>query len=226
MDLLLDQRVVLVLGGTGYVGSAIVDQLRAERATVVVASRHPGSDGVLLDARDPDSVDAAVGRLVERHGRIDGLVVAAAPSALTLDPARSDDPAQVLDAIDAKAMSFLRVANAVTPHMRAAGFGRVVGISGQNAFQTGNVTGSLRNAAMILAAKNIADSLSGTGVTVNAVNPGIVSDHPSPDVEIGRAGESSPQQIASLVTFLLSPLAVISGESIAVGQRMRGVTYL
>jgi NAD(P)-dependent dehydrogenase (short-subunit alcohol dehydrogenase family) len=107
--------------------------------------------------------------------------------------------------------------------MRKAGFGRIVGISGQNAFVTGNITGSIRNAALIIAAKNLADELAGAGVAVTTVNPGIVSEHPAREVAAGRAGESSPAQIADLVTFLISPRAAVTGESIAVGHRVRGV---
>ena len=143
-----------------------------------------------------------------------------------LDPARNGDPDQVIDAFDAKAMVFLRVANAVIPGMREAGYGRIVVLSGQNAFVTGSITGSVRNAATILVAKNLADSLAGTGVTVNAVSPGIVSETPETEVQPGSSGQSSPQQIADLIAFLSSPLSAVSGESIAIGHRVRGVTLL
>ena len=52
---------------------------------------------------------------MQRHNRLDALVVAAAPSAQTLDASRHADPAQVLDAVDGKAMTFLRLANAALP---------------------------------------------------------------------------------------------------------------
>jgi NAD(P)-dependent dehydrogenase (short-subunit alcohol dehydrogenase family) len=121
----------------------------------------------------------------------------------------------------------LRVANAAIPEMRAAGYGRIVGISGQNAFLTGNLAGSVRNAALIIAAKNLADALAGTGVTVNAVSPGTVVEQPSADVEHGRSGQCRPADIADLTAFLVSPLSgAISGESIAVGHRVRGATHL
>jgi NAD(P)-dependent dehydrogenase (short-subunit alcohol dehydrogenase family) len=226
MDLQLEDRVVLVVGGHGLLGSAIVDRLRAEGATAVPASRH-APDGIVMDAASDDSVAAAFARIEADHGRLDGVVVAAAPSARTLDPDRNSDPAQVLAAIDGKALTFLRVANAALPRMVDAGYGRIVGISGQNAFMTGNVTGSIRNAALIIAAKNLADAVAGSGVTVNAVSPSIVSDDPSTEVERGRSGEAAPTDTADLVAFLLSPLAGrISGESIAVGHRMRGVIAL
>ena len=217
---------MLVVGGTGLIGRAVVERLRQEGAIPVIASRHT-PEGLTLDARDQESVDAGIGALLREHGRLDGLVVTAAPSARTLDASRNADPEQVIDAIEAKAMSFLRLANAALPIMTGTGYGRIVGVSGQNAFLTGNVTGSVRNAALIIAAKNLADAAAGSGVTVNTVSPGTVSPTPAAQVQPGRPGESSPDQIADLIVFLMSPrAAAISGESIAVGHRVQGVTSM
>lgn len=226
MDLQLTGRVVLVVGGTGLIGRSVVDRLRAEGAVAVPASRS-GAGGLVLDARDEASVSAGISTLLDEHGRLDGVVVAAAPSAQTLDPARNSDPVQVLEAVDAKALGFLRVANAALAVMTASGYGRVVGVSGQNALLTGNVTGAVRNAALIITAKNLADSVAGTGVTVNTVSPGVVREDAAVEVGIGQAGECRPAQVADLITFLVSPIAgAISGECIAVGHRVRGVTFL
>lgn len=225
MDLQLEKRVALVVGGAGFIGSAITAQLRAEGAIVVVGSRN--SPDVRMDAHDDESVASAVQSVLAEHGRIDALVVAAAPAAQTLDPAKLSDPEAVLGAIDGKAIAFLRVAKAVLPSMTAAGYGRVVGISGQNAFLTGNLAGSVRNAALVVAAKNLADEVAGTGVTVNSVSPGTVSRTPERHVDRGRAGQTSPEEIANLVAFLCSPLSGgVSGESIAAGHRVRGVVFL
>ena len=224
MDLELQNRVALVVGGRGYIGAAVADRLRAEGATVVVASRSAGDseDGVAIDTADQASVDAGIARVLERHGRIDALVVTAAPSAGTLDPARKSDPDQVLTAVDGKALGFLRVANAVLPVQRAAGFGRVVVVSGQNAYLSGNITASLRNTAVSVIAKNLADESAGTGVTVNVVNPGLVTDTPKAEVQRGGPGDSSPEQIADLIAFLASPRSVVSGESISIAHRVLG----
>jgi NAD(P)-dependent dehydrogenase (short-subunit alcohol dehydrogenase family) len=226
MDLQLAGRVVLVVGGTGLIGGAVVDRLRGAGAVVVAASRS-GSGGFVLDIRDDASVSAGIRMLLEEHGRLDGVVVAAAPSAQTLDSARNSDPTQVLEAVDAKALGFLRVANAALAVMQGSGYGRIVGVSGQNAFLTGNVTGAVRNAALIVTAKNLADSVAGTGITVNTVSPGVVREEAAAEVEIGRAGEARPTDVAALIAFLVSPIAgAISGESIAVGHRVRGVTSM
>lgn len=216
---------MLVVGGAGFIGSAVVERVRQEGAQAVVASRSPGT-GIEMDARDAASVQAGVAQVLREHGRLDAVVITAAPSARTLDPARNTDPEQVADAIDGKALSFLRVANEVLPTMQAAGFGRIVGISGQNAWLTGNLAGAVRNAALIVAAKNLADQVAGSGVLINVVNPGHVNEVPATEVGQGQGGESSPAQIADLVTFLVSPRSAVSGESIAVGHRVRGTTTL
>jgi NAD(P)-dependent dehydrogenase (short-subunit alcohol dehydrogenase family) len=222
VDLGLAGRVALVVGGTGYIGAAVADRLRREGATVVTASRSGGD--VRIDATDPASVEAGVAGVVREHGRLDVLVVTAAPPAGTLDPATLSDPDVVLEGVAAKAMTFLRLALAVLPGMREAGHGRVVAVSGQNAYFTGNVVGSVRNAALIVAAKNLADEHAGSGVTVNVVNPGTVVDDPSDEVAPARGGESSPGQIAALVAFLASDAAAaVSGESISTGHKVRGI---
>lgn len=226
MQLQLEDRVILVVGGNGYIGRAIVDRLRDEGATAVPASRS-GGEGIVLDAADDRSVEAGVSRVLDEHGRLDGVVVTAAPRAQTLDHSRDGDPSQVLEAVEGKALTFLRVANAVLPHLVETGYGRVVAISGQNAYLSSSITGSVRNAALMLAAKSLADGAAGTGVTVNTVNPGTVSDEPAAEVEPGRPGESGPVDIANLVAFLVSPLAgAISGAAIPVGHRVRGVAAI
>jgi phosphoglycerate dehydrogenase-like enzyme len=59
MDLELQGRVALVVGGTGLIGQAIVERLRAEGATAIVAARH-ATEGIVLDARDTASVTTAI----------------------------------------------------------------------------------------------------------------------------------------------------------------------
>ncbi|MFC4068843.1 SDR family NAD(P)-dependent oxidoreductase [Actinoplanes subglobosus] len=236
MDLGLAGRTALIVGGSGLIGRAVAAALIREKVRVVLAARSAdrldlaagefgGQTGtVVVDTRDTASVAAAVERVIADEGAIDILVNAAAPPANTLDPAKDQDPDQVRDAFDAKTVGYLRVVDAVLPHMRRAGFGRIVNISGQNAFLSRSVTGSIRNAAVIVGSKALADSVAGTGVTVNVVNPGLVTATPNPVPQAAAPGDSTPEQVAALVTFLASAqAAAISGESIAVGHRVLGV---
>ncbi|XVV16056.1 SDR family NAD(P)-dependent oxidoreductase [Actinoplanes sp. CA-131856] len=229
MELGIAGRTALIVGGSGLLGRAVATALVAEGVHVVLAardrSRLAGAAGdldfVVLDTSDEDTVRAAV----ERIGDIDILVNTAAPPAQTMDPTRHRAPEEVLAAVDAKAIGYLRVMNAVLPGMRDRGFGRVVNISGQGAHVTLSVTGAVRNQAVITAAKVLADEYAGSGVTVNVVNPGVVvTGTPSPEIARGASGESTPEQVAAVVTFLCSaPAAAVSGESVAVGHRLRGV---
>ncbi|MCB1297926.1 MAG: SDR family oxidoreductase [Microthrixaceae bacterium] len=223
MDLQLKARVILVVGGHGLVGSAVVKRLRAEGAIAIPASRS-ANEGIVMDATSDESVNAGVARVLAEHGRIDGLVMTAATVPTITDPKLNSEPSRVLDGIDTKAMTFIRITNAVLPHMTAAGYGRVVGVSGQNAAYTANMTGSLRNAALIIASKHFADQVAGTGVTVNAISPGVITHDPVDEVHFASSGQSSPDEIADLIAFLISPLSrPISGETIAVGHRTLGM---
>ncbi|MGO4343789.1 NAD-dependent epimerase/dehydratase family protein, partial [Pedococcus sp. 2YAF34] len=67
MDLQLENRVVLVVGGHGLVGTAVVQRLRDEGATVIPASRH-ASDGVVMDAASDDSVAAGLSQIMAEYG--------------------------------------------------------------------------------------------------------------------------------------------------------------
>ncbi len=235
MDLGLAGKVVLVVGGSGLIGRATARTLIAEGATVVLAARggerleraaeELGAASVAFDARDAEAVASGVAEVVARHGRLDAAVITAAPSASTLDASRDRDPAQILEALDGKALGFLRVAEAVAPHLHTAGAGRIVGVSGQNARLTASVTGAVRNQVLITIAKILADAHAGTGTTVNVVNPGPVredAEHDRPGT--AEPGDSSPEEVAAAIAFLLSrQAAAISGEQIALGHRLRGV---
>jgi NAD(P)-dependent dehydrogenase (short-subunit alcohol dehydrogenase family) len=239
MDLGIAGNVALVLGGTGRIGSVVARRLLEEGATVVLGARDESRlaglaadlggavSTVVVDTRDAASVSDAVAQIVERHGSIDILVNAAAPPAGTLDRSRDREPEQMLDAIDGKAMGYLRAMNAVVPHMTAAGFGRIVNVSGQNALITESATATVRNGVVSAISKELADAVAGSGVTVNVVNPGPVRDDPQREPALGKPGESSYAEVGDLIVFLCSaPAGAISGEAIAVGHRVRGQMVL
>lgn len=235
MDLGLTGRVALVVGGSGRIGLATARQLLAEGARVVLAARDTGrladaadalGGGVpvhTVDTRDDASVAALVAAVLEQHGRIDVVVNTAAPPAGTLDPARDRDASAILSAIDGKAMGYLRVIEAVLPGMLENGWGRIVNVSGQNALLSGSLTASARNSVANIASKVVADAAAGSGVTVNVVNPGPVGDDAPRDRGIGQPGGSTYEEVAAAIVYLCSEQgAAISGETLALGHRVRG----
>lgn len=236
MDFGLSAIVAWVVGGTGLIGQAVAKALRAEGATVVLGARDehrlaevadeigPDVGTVAVDTADDESVRSAVAHLIAQHGEIGVLVNAAAPPATSIVPSRSSEPAMVSEAFEAKAMGYLRVTNAVLPQMIAAGHGRVVQIAGMHALMSVSVAAATRNVAVVTATKCLADELAGSGVTLNVVHPGPVKEDPSTDVAAATNGEATPTQVAALVTFLSSaPAGAISGESMSVGHKLRGL---
>ncbi|MFT0846851.1 SDR family oxidoreductase [Actinomycetaceae bacterium L2_0104] len=82
MDLQLENRVVIVTGGTSGIGLAIVRELAEEGASPVAVARKRPQPGLLPDAAGflsadlshPNEAERVVAQVVEQHGRIDGLV--------------------------------------------------------------------------------------------------------------------------------------------------------
>lgn len=80
-------RRVLVTGGTGAIGGAVVERLRAEGAEVVFSGRNPGRGADLAgrtgatfvpgDVRESGAVAATVAEALGVLGGLDGLVLAA-----------------------------------------------------------------------------------------------------------------------------------------------------
>ncbi len=86
---LFDGQVVLVTGGGSGIGRCIAHELASLGGLPVVAGRRPEpldevvaeiaeaggrAEAVPLNIRDREAVDAAIGGIVERHGRLDGVV--------------------------------------------------------------------------------------------------------------------------------------------------------
>ncbi len=81
MDLELGGRVILVTGGASGIGAAIVTGLLAEGAVPVVLDRSgyrpgmvPPADWITLELGDDAACATAIRSVMDRHGRIDGLV--------------------------------------------------------------------------------------------------------------------------------------------------------
>jgi NAD(P)-dependent dehydrogenase (short-subunit alcohol dehydrogenase family) len=124
----LNGAVVAVVGATGGMGSALCDVLTGRGATVVRANRSGGADSDLaIDLRDTAAGDALVAHAVERHGRLDGVVVAAGIVAFG-DLADTDDIV-IEELFLTNALGPMWLAKRVLPSLRDTG-GFFVNFSG------------------------------------------------------------------------------------------------
>jgi short-subunit dehydrogenase len=69
----LDDAVIAVVGATGGLGGAVTSELERRGAIVVGASR---SGEIRIDVRDAGAGDELVAGVLDRHGRLDGVIIA------------------------------------------------------------------------------------------------------------------------------------------------------
>ena len=264
MDLQLDGKRAIVTGGSRGIGLAIALALAAEGARVALVARDEsalkaaaeqvaahGGDvlAVSADSTDDDAVRAAVARVVDELGGVDILVNAAASPAGGLGPRSVTDLAddELRAQIETKVLGYLRFARAVTPHLKAQGWGRIINISGMNARRAGDTFGSIRNVSVAAMTKNLADELGPHGVNVTVVHPGLTVTERTPELVAKiaaaqgitedevlsnfAAGTSirkliSAAEVADVVTFLASPRSVaVTGDAIAAAGGVPGAIY-
>lgn len=201
---------------------------------------------VAADTTDSDSVTHAVRQVVADWGGVEILVNGAANPAGTQAPSTLStfDVSAFLTDMDTKVLGYIRMIQAVAPHMIEGGWGRIINISGRNALVTGSMTGSVRNVAVAALTKNLADELGAHGITVTTVHPGFTRTEATEgvlqaratslglgtgDIESQLADKNSSRrlitsdEVAYLITFLASPLSsAVSGGSIEAGGGIRG----
>ena len=155
----------------------------------------------------------------------------------------------VMADINVKVMGYLRCTREAAPYMQAAGWGRVINISGLAARGSGNTVGSIRNVSVAAITKNLADELGPDGINVTVVHPGLTRTEATAErisqiaasqsiseaeAEARMASGNSvrriidSEDIAAIVAFLASPKSIaITGDTIAAGGGVgRGILLL
>jgi NAD(P)-dependent dehydrogenase (short-subunit alcohol dehydrogenase family) len=205
--------------------------------------------GLTVDTQDDGSVKALVAGTVAALGGLDILVNAAAkPGGQTPPPKLAEITDDLFwGDVNVKVMGYLRMAREAAPHMAAAGWGRIINISGLAARQTGSIIGSIRNVAVSALTKNLADELGPKGINVTVVHPGLTrtektaplvaaraaSDGVAPgeierrlaaNVTIGRLVDMA--EVADVAAFLASPRSIpINGDAIVCAGGARGAIH-
>jgi NAD(P)-dependent dehydrogenase (short-subunit alcohol dehydrogenase family) len=124
-------RVALVTGASAGLGRACADRLAADGWTVVGASRRgtgsTGWAGLVMDVDNDAAVQAGVARVLQEHGRVDALVLAAGWGVAGAAEDTSMDEAKAQ--FETNFWGCVRVVQAVLPNLRERGQGRIVLLS-------------------------------------------------------------------------------------------------
>ena len=184
MDLQLKGKLALVSGSTAGIGHAIARTLAQEGAEVIV------------NGRTQAAVDEAVARMRAEtqgtvHGHAGDLSKAEAAEEVVrrfpgigilvnnlgiFEPKPFEDiPDEDWQRFfDVNVLSGVRLSRLVLPGMKRANWGRIIFISSESAVQipTEMIHYGMTKTAQVAVARGLAESVAGTGITVNSVLPG------------------------------------------------------
>lgn len=219
-----DQRVLWVTGGGSGMGAASAEAAARDGWTVVLSGRRAdrleqvagairaagGTADVLpLDANDPEAVAAARDTVLERHGRLDGLVLAAGLNA----PRRRWDDQSLNDfraIVDTNLTAVVSVVDAALPALRSSG-GVVVVVSSYAgwSFQPGaGVAYSASKSALASVVRTLNQQEAEHGVRATHLCPGDVAtdfldQRPEVPDAAARQRMLQPEDIGRTVAFVL-----------------------
>lgn len=244
MDLLLKGKLALVSGSTAGIGLAIAETLAREGARVIVNGRTQSAVDktvTMLKSTTGGSVEGFAGDL-SSAALANGLAKQFPNVEILINnlgifepkPFEEIPDADWLRFFELNVLSGVRLTRQFLPAMKRANWGRVIFISSESAIQipAEMIHYGMTKAAQIAVARGLAESVAGTGITVNSILPGPTKSRGVIDFVEALAKEegtsfdafekeffekvrpsslirrfASTQEIASLVAYIASPLA-------------------
>src|SRR5688572_8957482 len=176
MDLGLRGKVAVVSGSSDGIGYAVAHSLAQEGARIVLCARREpllaearktieketGAEvlAVTCDVQRLDEVQRLVAEVMQRFGEIN-ILVNNAGSVPSIRFAEIDD-AQWYRMLEGKLLGYIRMTREIAPHMRKAGWGRIINIAGTAGWEPSGTA--------MAVGLNYADD----GILVTAVAPGSI----------------------------------------------------
>jgi len=229
----LQDKVVLITGGTTGLGFATAQELLAQGAKVAITGRDrakvdeavsrlgAAASGAVADVAKLEDLDALAQTVKERHGRVDVLFANAGHG--VFGPIEAIDEAAYDRQFDANVKGVFFTVQKILPLIPAGGS---IVLTASAVHEKGMPAGSIyfaTKAAVRSFARSLAAELGPRGIRVNTVSPGIVRTAFQEKVNIpdeamegfirtvvaeaplGREGK--PEDIAKAVAYLASPAA-------------------
>lgn len=236
----LKDKIVIVTGGNGLIGKAIVKHLKENGATVINADltvdTNWESGDYKCDVTNEGSIVQLIQNVLERYDKIDGLVNNAYPRTADWGVKFEDIPLESWRKnVDIQMNAVFAICQKVLTSMKANKSGSIVNISSiygvvGNDFTIYEGYGGTSPAAysaikggIVNFTRYLASYFGKDNIRVNCVSPGGIEDaqHPSfieryeSKSPLKRMGK--PEEIAPAVTFLLSDEAsFITGHNLMV----------
>jgi NAD(P)-dependent dehydrogenase (short-subunit alcohol dehydrogenase family) len=223
-----DDRVVLITGAKGGLGTAVTRAFLAAGAMVAGSSKSirdsdfssPRFAAIPADLTVGESTRRLVDATIGRFGKIDALVhVMGGFAGGAPIPETSDETWDLMMNLNLRAA--FNVLRAVIPPMRQAGRGRIVAISSRQAVEPSpNLSAyNTSKAALVALIRTAALENRDAGITANTILPGTMNTEAnrtaSPEADPSKWVQ--PERVASLAAFLVSDAgAEITGAAITV----------
>ncbi|HSJ27889.1 MAG TPA: SDR family oxidoreductase [Acidimicrobiia bacterium] len=218
----LTDKVVVVTGAGGGIGTGIVRRMKEAGATVVAVTRTSpvettGVTTLTADLADPRAPTDIIEATLEAHGRIDGLVNNAGIQPVVPFVDLTDE--QWSEMIDINLTAPHRLTQAAATAMRDSGGGSIVHVASIEAHHPTPVHGhyAVSKAGLVMHARAAALAWGNHRIRVNSVSPGLI-DRPGIEeqwpegvqrwraaVPLQRLG--TPEDIGDACVFLCSDLS-------------------
>lgn len=218
-------KVVLITGPAGNLGSAVVKEFTTKGSSLILLDNHENRlknlypqlenspDHLLIssvDLTDASKVSSAVSKAVDHFGRIDILIHTAGGFRIGEKVHETTDNTWDV-MMDLNVRTLLNISRAVVPLMLEKNSGKIISIGARPALSGKARMGSYSAAksAVLRLTESMAAELKSQGINVNCVLPGTI-DTPEnrkamPDADTSRW--VSPESLANVILFLTSDAA-------------------
>jgi 2,3-dihydroxy-2,3-dihydro-p-cumate dehydrogenase len=225
---MFEGQVAIVTGAGRGIGAVIADRLERDGATLVRADLEHGD--FVGDLSNEKVAGRLIAQAMAQHGRIDILVNNAGGGIIR--PFLQHTPETLRTTIDRNLWTAIWCSWHALPHMKAAGYGRIINI-GADSVRNGLVDHAGYNAAkggVHAMTTGLAREFARDGITVNTVAPCAVQTQQLEDIRavnpalieqvldvipMGRA--ASEAEVAGMVAYLAGPDAgFVTGQTLSI----------